>query len=80
MTVTARHPLSVKPLPSPAGPQAVNKPRLEAEKALFEEEARQAASAGELDQAARAVLAILDCERRLAGVGPQVLQLIKPRT
>ena len=53
--------------------------RLQAEKALFEQRAQSAAHAGQLDQAAKAILAALDCERRLAGFGPQVLQLIKPR-
>ena len=28
---------------------------------------------------ARAILAFLDCERRLRGTGPQVIQVIKPR-
>jgi hypothetical protein len=41
--------------------------------------AQQAAEAGELGEAGRAILAALDCERRMAAKGPQVLQLIKPR-
>ena len=41
--------------------------------------AQQAAEAGDLGQAGRAILAALDCERRIAAKGPQVLQLIKPR-
>jgi hypothetical protein len=41
--------------------------------------ARAAAGAGEIEQSARLILAALDCERRLAATGPQVLQLIKPR-
>jgi len=80
MTVTARKPLSEKPIANPSAGQGINKPRLEAEKMLLEEQARLAAATGYLDQAARAVLAVLDCERRLAGAGPQVLQLIKPRS
>ena len=41
--------------------------------------AQQAAEAGDLGEAGRAILAALDCERRMAAKGPQVLQLIKPR-
>jgi hypothetical protein len=53
--------------------------RLQTEKALLDQRAQTAAHAGDLDQAAKAILAFLDCERRLAGFGPQVVQLIKPR-
>ena len=80
MTVTARKPPSEKPISNPSVGQAINKPRLEAEKMLLDKQARLAAAAGDLDQAGRAILALLDCERRLAGAGPQVLQLIKPRS
>ncbi|MEO1002063.1 MAG: hypothetical protein AAFX65_03015 [Cyanobacteria bacterium J06638_7] len=45
----------------------------------LELQARSAAEAGEIAQSARMILAALDCERRLAATGPQVLQLIKPR-
>jgi hypothetical protein len=41
--------------------------------------ARSAAERGDMDGAGRAILALLDCERRLNGTGPQVLQVIKPR-
>ena len=41
--------------------------------------ARDAAERGELATAARSILEALDCERRAGGLGPQVLQLIKPR-
>jgi hypothetical protein len=44
-----------------------------------ESEAGAAAAIGNLDLAARAILKALDCERRLSSLGPQVLQLIKPR-
>lgn len=44
-----------------------------------EAQAQQAAQQGELAQAARCILAALDAERRMAGSGPQVLQVIKPR-
>lgn len=46
--------------------------------ALFSQ-ARQAAGAGDLAESARLILEGLDCERRVGGLGPQVLQLIKPR-
>ena len=37
------------------------------------------AEAGELEASATFILKALDQERRAGGVGPQVLQLIKPR-
>jgi hypothetical protein len=49
------------------------------EAAGYEAVAEAAAALGDLDVAARAILQALDCERRAGGVGPQVLQLIKPR-
>lgn len=45
---------------------------------LFEQ-ARQSADAGDTAAAAQAILQALNCERRAGGLGPQVLQLIKPR-
>lgn len=47
--------------------------------ALHEAAAEAAAAEGQLDTAAREILQALDCERRAGSVGPQVLQLIKPR-
>ena len=41
--------------------------------------AAQAADQGDVPGSARLILEALDCERRAGGVGPQVLQLIKPR-
>jgi hypothetical protein len=41
--------------------------------------AESAAASGEIETAARLILQSLDCERRAGSVGPQVLQLIKPR-
>ena len=43
------------------------------------ESAELAAASGEIETAARLILQSLDCERRAGSVGPQVLQLIKPR-
>ena len=42
-------------------------------------QAADASREGHVDQSARLILEALDCERRAGGVGPQVLQLIKPR-
>ncbi len=42
-------------------------------------QAKLSADAGDLTTAARLILQSLDCERRAGGLGPQVLQLIKPR-
>jgi hypothetical protein len=47
--------------------------------AQHHQEGRLAAEAGDLSTAARSILQGLDCERRAGGLGPQVLQLIKPR-
>ena len=41
--------------------------------------AEAAAALGEVESAACLILRSLDCERRAGSVGPQVLQLIKPR-
>lgn len=42
-------------------------------------EARENAEHGDIEASARLILEALDCERRAGGLGPQVLQLIKPR-
>jgi hypothetical protein len=60
--------------------QRHRKQQLRARIAELEHEARTAAEEGAMEQSARAILAALDCERRLAATGPQVLQLIKPRS
>ncbi|MEY2645666.1 MAG: hypothetical protein RLZZ611_2315 [Cyanobacteriota bacterium] len=41
--------------------------------------AKAAAACGDVESSARLILQALDCERRAGSVGPQVLQLIKPR-
>lgn len=43
------------------------------------QQARQSADQGEIEASARLILEALNCERRAGGLGPQVLQLIKPR-
>ena len=45
----------------------------------FFDQASHAAEAGDVADSAQLILKALDCERRAGGVGPQVLQLIKPR-
>jgi hypothetical protein len=45
----------------------------------LQERARLSAQAGDITSAAQFILQALDQERRAGGLGPQVLQLIKPR-
>jgi hypothetical protein len=45
----------------------------------LDRQAREFAETGDLAASARLILRSLDCERRAGGLGPQVLQLIKPR-
>ncbi len=45
----------------------------------FFDAASASAEAGDVDAAGVLILKALDQERRAGGVGPQVLQLIKPR-
>ena len=54
--------------------------QLLADSRRFEAAARSAAEHGDLESAARSILALLDCERRHGAQGPQVLQVIKPRS
>jgi hypothetical protein len=42
--------------------------------------AEASAHRGDLAESARSILQALDCERRAGSLGPQVLQLIKPRS
>jgi hypothetical protein len=48
--------------------------------ARHETAAESAAERGDLPEAARHILLALDCERRAGSMGPQVMQLIKPRS
>ena len=52
---------------------------LQRQAAAHDKAAEEAALQGDLEASARLILQSLDCERRAGGVGPQVLQLIKPR-
>jgi hypothetical protein len=64
--------------PEPGG-QAPQRSDLQRQAASLDAAAEAAALAGDVETAARLILQALDCERRAGGVGPQVLQLIKPR-
>ena len=66
-------------LHTPASKDADPKVQLRSRIAKLEREARLAADAGAIETSARVILQALDCERRLAAIGPQVLQVIKPR-
>jgi len=60
-------------------PNAGQRSDLQCQAAAHEAAAEAAALAGDVETSARLILQALDCERRAGGVGPQVLQLIKPR-
>ena len=45
----------------------------------FHQQAMNTAEQGDFEASARLILQALDCERRAGSLGPQVLQLIKPR-
>jgi hypothetical protein len=66
-----------------AGPESrstVDRSEWQARAKTHELEAQRAAEAGDIERSAQKILAALDCERRAGSVGPQVLQLIKPRS
>jgi len=76
-------PLSSGPVGSrtaPVRPQAEGgRETLLAQASGLQERARISAEAGDISSAAQLILQALDHERRAGGLGPQVLQLIKPR-
>lgn len=79
VTLTLETPTRPRSGVSPlADPQA--RQRLLLQAASLNEQARVAASEGDIDVSARAILQALDCERRAGALGLQVLQLIKPRS
>lgn len=87
LPVPAAHPsppaLRVRPavgrhLP-PSGGDPADRDRLLALARELHEKARLCAVAGDIPGSAQLILQALDCERRSGGLGPQVLQLIKPR-
>lgn len=91
MTGTKPLPVSIQSL-RPNGRLAATLPRshgstvdsadrqiLMAQASELQERARLQAEAGDITASAQMILQALDCERRSGGLGPQVLQLIKPR-
>ena len=54
--------------------------QLDAEARRHEALARAAAERGDMEASAKSILAMLDCERRQGAQGPQVMQVIKPRS
>ncbi len=79
VTLTLETPSRPKSGVSPLADQGARQ-RLLLQAASLNEQARGAASEGDIDASARAILQALDCERRAGGLGLQVLQLIKPRS
>ncbi|MFM7086797.1 MAG: hypothetical protein ACKOXO_07405 [Cyanobium sp.] len=80
-TITSPRPSPTPPGRRPPLVQAEPIPRqqlLDQASELYQK-ASQAASDGDVGASARLILEALACERRAGGVGPQVLQLIKPR-
>lgn len=72
--------LSAKSAPSPRIEERGDHRRQFLDQAkAFNEQAREAADSGDVSGAARLILMALDCERRAGGLGPQVMQVIKPR-
>jgi hypothetical protein len=69
------------PRPSPIRPHQAEGDRdtLLTQASRLQERARLSAQAGDITSAAQFILQALDQERRAGGLGPQVLQLIKPR-
>jgi hypothetical protein len=63
----------------PDSRSAVDRNAMLARARTLDAEAERAAQDGDIDLSAQKILAALDCERRAGTVGPQVLQLIKPR-
>lgn len=54
--------------------------QLDVEARSHEAAARAAAERGDIQASAKSILAMLDCERRQGAQGPQVMQVIKPRS
>jgi len=68
------------PKPTPVRSQAEgSREILLSQSSGLQERARLSAEAGDVTSAAQFILQALDHERRAGGLGPQVLQLIKPR-
>lgn len=89
MVLTALRPSPLKSVPDSASSRravvpdprsAVDRSAMLARARELDAEAERAAEQGDIDLSAQKILAALDCERRAGTVGPQVLQLIKPRS
>jgi hypothetical protein len=66
--------------PAPVRPHAEgDRVTLLAQASRLQDRARISAQSGDISSAAQFILQALDHERRAGGLGPQVLQLIKPR-
>ena len=86
-SATLPRPKAANGTPKPSVPAAVvqgqagqeQRQRLLARAEDLHGQARQQAEDGAIEASARLILQALDCERRAGGLGPQVLQLIKPR-
>jgi hypothetical protein len=61
-------------------PREAQRTQLDVEARRHEAAAKEAAQRGDMESSARSILAMLDCERRLGAQGPQVMQVIKPRS
>ena len=76
-------PVSRRGLPAPGRPHpstdGSDRRHLLEQATRLDEQARRSAEDGDLSAAAQAILQALNYERRAGGLGPQVLQLIKPR-
>lgn len=81
VAVTNAPALSTRPVTPTdrVGGSGLDSAQLEAQLLQLDRQARAAAECGEVSEAARLILKAMDCERRLASRGPQILQLIKPR-
>lgn len=75
----ARAPLASAGRTSLAAAESSDRRRLLDQALGLFEQARQCAADGDTAASAQAILQALNCERRAGGLGPQVLQLIKPR-
>jgi len=68
-----------RPLPTRPHQAEGDRETLLSQASRLQERARLSAQAGDITSAAQFILQALDQERRAGGLGPQVLQLIKPR-
>jgi hypothetical protein len=65
--------------PHPPASDSSDRRNLLDQASRLHDQARRSAEAGDIAASAQAILKALNFERRAGGLGPQVLQLIKPR-